>query len=174
MGILFYGLALFLIAFFVQLVIWKIRLPRNQIKALLQIFFLVLAIGVSILFKSCGSNYFFGIALPRTMFEITQLSLLFISLTLAYMVTYSAIEVDSPSLVMILNVAEAGRAGLDKKSFEEKMNDNILVKPRIKDLLTGGLAYLDEGRYRLTPKGALLAGIFIKYRKLIGTTEKGG
>ena len=93
---------------------------------------------------------------------------------MAYITTYSALEVDSPSLVMVMKIAKAGSNGLKKESFEHEMDDGILVVPRIRDLITGGMANLDEGRYRLTPKGVLVSRIFIAYRKLMNRDGKGG
>ncbi|MEW6618875.1 MAG: hypothetical protein AB1422_05950 [bacterium] len=99
---------------------------------------------------------------------------MYISLAFAYIVTYPAIEADSPSLVMIMSIAETEPKGLDKGLFEQKMNDEILVIPRIKDLINSGLAYKDKTRYRLTPKGILISKIFIKYRRLLRRDKKGG
>ena len=89
------------------------------------------------------------------------------------MITYSAIEVDSPSLVMINAIAKAGKEGLDEKLFYQMMNGDILIKPRINDLLNDKMAYLEGYKYKLTPKGRLLVRIFILYRKLLNA-PKGG
>ena len=90
------------------------------------------------------------------------------------MITYSALEADSPSLVIITTIANAGSNGLDKKSFDELMNDNVLVKPRIRDLLLNKMVEMDGDRYVLTPKGILFARIFIIYRKIMNVSRKGG
>lgn len=174
MSVLFYGLSLVFIAFLIQFSTWKIHLPENHTKVLLQIFFGTLVVGILIFVKFRTYVTFFGITPPATVYEYLQLTFLFLSLTMAYITTYSALEVDSPSLVMVMKIVKAGNNGLRKKLFEQEMNDDILVAPRLRDLVTGGMADLNEGRYRLTPKGVLVSRIFIAYRKLLKREEKGG
>ena len=174
MTILFWGSALFISAFLIHLVLWKIRLPKRQTKTILQIFFAVLIIGILVLCNLPDSPVFWGITPPVSFAEYIQISSFFISLTLAYMITYSALEADSPSLVIVTTIANAGQNGLDKKKFDELMNDNILVNPRIRDLLLNKMVEMDEDRYVLTPKGALFARIFIIYREMMNVSRKGG
>lgn len=90
------------------------------------------------------------------------------------MVTYSALEADSPSLVMIMTIAKSGSRGLEKKIFEQKMNNEILLSPRIQDLISEKLAYVEEGKYKLTPKGLMFARIFSIYRKILKRSQAGG
>lgn len=174
MNILFYGIELIFTAFFIHFFLWKIYLPQNQTKALLQIFFGTLVIGILVLWKFSAYITLFGILAPTKIYEYLQLTFFFVSLTLAYIATYSALEVDSPSLVIVVDIVEAGSEGLDKNTLELKMNDDILVAPRVRDLVTGKLAYLDGEVYRLTKKGIFVARIFAAYRKLLRKTQKGG
>ena len=174
MTILFWGSALFISAFLIHLVLWKIRLPKRQTKTILQIFFAVLIIGILVLCNLPDSPVFWGITPPVSFAEYIQISSFFISLTLAYMITYSALEADSPSLVIVTTIANSGPSGLDKKCFDELMNDNVLVKPRVRDLLLNKMVEMDEDRYVLTPKGALFARIFIIYREMMNVSRKGG
>lgn len=163
MNTLFWGSVIFCSAFILHVIIWKVRIPKNQTKILLMIFFGTLCAGFIVL---C-------FLIHLTLAEYLHISLFFISLTLAYITTYSALEVDSPSLVMVMNIAAAGNIGLEKKKFEEITNDDRLVKPRVRDLITDKLAFLEGDRYRLTSRGILVARIFIFYRKLL-KAQKGG
>lgn len=90
------------------------------------------------------------------------------------MVTYSALEADSPSLVMIMTIANSGNEGLTQKNFEKKINNDSLIMPRLKDILSEKLAYLDGDIYKLTSKGHIIARIFITYRKIVKRERKGG
>ncbi|KAF0144468.1 MAG: Uncharacterized protein FD156_1772 [Nitrospirae bacterium] len=172
MEVLLWGLTFFGLAFIAHFILWKIYLPKSQIKALLFIFLCTLLIGLIGLLNVKSS--LMGLSVPDTLPEYIHISLLYISFMLAYIVTYSAIEVDSPSMVMVLKIVNAGSGGLDEAEFDKTMTDDILVKPRISDIVTAELAYMDGDKYRLTPKGILLARIFIFYRKLMNNTSKGG
>ncbi len=171
MTVLLWSIVLIFSAFVLQLVIWKIRLPGRQTKTMLSIFFGVLITGCIVLSYSPVS--IFGIRAPSGILEFLHVGLFFTSFTLAYMITYTAMEVDSPSLVMITSIAQAGPEGLTKEDFFNSLNDDILVKPRIRDMLRDEMARLEGGRYYLTPKGAVFARIFIFFRSLL-KAQKGG
>ena len=172
MKVLFWGLFLLVSAFLFHLVVWKIRLPKRQTKVLLLIFFGTLILGLSLLWTRPTISLF-GVAAPNGWVEHLRIALLFTAFTLAYMITYSGLEADSPSLVMVLSIAQAGPGGLSRDVFFKQMTDDILIKPRVRDLLTDKMAYLDGETYRLTPKGILLAKIFVVYRNILGA-GKGG
>jgi hypothetical protein len=89
------------------------------------------------------------------------------------MITYSAIEADSPSLIIIMKIHKAGNSGLARESLESVMNDRILIEPRLRDLLIDKMAAFEEGKYRLRKKGVLIAGLFRFYRAII-KAGKGG
>ncbi len=174
MGILFWGLGLFTIAFIIHVVLWRVRLPKRQVKVILQVFIIVFSVGIFVLWKFHLSFPFLGTTQPVNVPEYLQVSLLFFSLTAAYMITYTALEADSPSLVIVSTIIDAGPEGLEKKCFDELVDDDVLIKPRVYDLDRDKMIYMDKGRYRLTSKGLVMARIFVVYRKLMNIKKKGG
>lgn len=170
MRVLFCGTALILFYFFLHLIIWRIRLPERGIKVLGQIFFWVLISGILFLWIAPFVIQSFRQITPG---EYFQICLFFTSLALSYAVTYSAIEADSPSIAMMMKAAGAGTEGLNDKEFEQMMTDEILIKPRIRDLLIDKMIYLERNEYKLTFRGLLFVSIFILYRRLLNL-PKGG
>lgn len=170
---LLYGSLLFGLSSLLQLIMWRIYLPKRQTKSLLLLFFAVFFWGSLILNKFAMSITIFGIHPPASLPEYFKMWLYLMSLTLAYMITYSAIEVDSPSLLMIMKISEAEPIGLTRAQLGSELDDDILIKPRIDDMLLDRMAELKQGRYRLTGKGILLARLFIFYRNLM-RAGKGG
>ena len=70
---------------------------------------------------------------------------------------------------------EAGDSGVGKKELENKFSDDILIIPRIRDLVTDKMAILDKNdKYRLTFKGIIMARLFTSFRKLLNITAEGG
>ena len=161
MNILLYGLFLFILAFGIHLIIWKVHLPQHQSKAIMWIFL---------------GTFFLGVPftpLVHSFFELVHVFLLFLSLTLAYLITYSAMEADSPSLVIIRKIAEAMPSGLAKQDLERELTDDILILPRIKDLLRDNLVVANGEKLQLTPQGRTLIKIFVIFRALL-KSGKGG
>jgi hypothetical protein len=160
MNILLFGILLFALAFFVHILIWKIHLPKkNHTCFLLNIFFGLFIIGIFILPAQRLSDYI-------------QAFLLYLSLMLAYIISYSAIEVDSPSLIIVLNIAGTG-CGLSREELNKQLTDDLLVLPRLKDLLNDKMVFMEENKYKLTKKGVFLVKIFIFFRKILNA-GKGG
>ncbi len=173
MLVLLYSLLLFSMAFVFHIVLWKIRLPKRQTKVLLQIFFGTLIIGVLSLISISLLIPEFDNLIPMKPPEYLHICLIFTSLTLSYMITYSALEADSPTLVMVMTIAKAGVEGLDKKEFDQRLNDDLLIKPRIRDLIIDKMAYIYGDKYKLSRKGILFARIFIVFRKLLNASKGG-
>lgn len=177
MKILFLGSLLFILFFLIHLVVWRIRVPEKQTKTLIYIFIFTLIIGFlisKIISLFIVSFIITGVdILHVTSMEVLHILVFVISLFMAYLITYSAIEADSPSFLMIMVISRAGGSGLNKKMLLEMMTDEVLVIPRIKDLLRDGLIYLEEEKHKITHKGLLLVQIFIFYRRLLNL-GKGG
>jgi len=172
MAVLLWGIMIFIFGFAIHILVWKIRLPKRQVKTFMQIFAgvwflsLISLIGLGITFPD-------NALLPHTYWEFIHISLLTLVIVLSYMNTYPGIEADSPTLVIVDAIQSAGPKGLEQLSLEKKLNDDILVSPRIEDLLTDQMAYLDGSTLRLTQKGRIMARLFIFYRSLM-KAPKGG
>lgn len=173
MSILFYTALLFLTALLIHFLVWKMHIPKKQTAALLYIFFSTLIIGIVIFNNFKNQLIIYGIFAPRILYEYIYVSILYLFLTLDYIITYTGIEADVPSVSIVMRVAHSYRRGLSRADIEEGVNENILIKPRIRDLIRDKMAYLDKDRYRLTTKGVLFIRIFIFYRNLLGL-GKGG
>jgi hypothetical protein len=174
MSTLIWGGGAFFLAFLAHLAVWRIRLPKRQTKTLLLLMFSVLC-AMTALLKAGGAGLaaLCGWSVPVTAGDYLHLTLFDISLILSYVITYSALEADSPSLIIAMTVAGAGVEGITEDDFSDFVNADRLLKPRIRDLVLDKMVYLDNGRYRLTFKGRLFARLFIAHRKLLGR-GKGG
>jgi hypothetical protein len=173
MSLLVYCLAVLLSAFLIHLIVWRIRIPKRQTNALLQIFFGTYLLSIPLPWILNRMGYGTVPYFPQTVFDYAQTLLNFTACTLAYVITYSAIEADSPSLVIVKLISEAGAAGLDGEALHSRLSDDVLVIPRVNDLLRDTMAVLEGDRVCLTSKGRWFVRIFIFYRALINA-QRGG
>jgi hypothetical protein len=167
MSILVYGILLFTAALLIHLIIWRVHLPKKQTNTLLVIFSLVIVLGVLAIFRYPGLIRW-SIFSFRNIFEIFQLSLLYTTISVAYILSYPAIEVDSPTLIIIKAVFATGAAGLEKSSLEKLANNDLLILPRVRDMVFDRMVYVKDGKYKLMPKGLIMAKLFSCYRNIIG------
>ena len=157
------------LAFAFHVALWRLRTPRRQTRTLLAIFFgfLAAALAVGTLAPAHWPCALHGLH------QCFQTACLVVSFTLAYVITYSAVEADSPTLVLIRTIADAHPGGLPTERLFELANDDVLVRPRFLDLLRDGLVEASGDRRRLTAKGRRFVAVFIAYRRLLGA-GKGG
>jgi len=173
MTLLIWDIAPVVAAFLVHLAVWRLRVPRRQARAVVLVF-------LAMYLATVGAALVCTLAagprgwLPSTPFEYLHVTLFYAVMTAGYVITYSAVEVDSPTLVMAVMLMDAGAAGLSKRELLETLTDEVLVVRRIEDLVTDRMASLEDGRYRLTRKGALLARLFDRTRGVLGVSELGG
>tara|TARA_B100000315_G_scaffold63336_1_gene57532 strand:+ start:6171 stop:6695 length:525 start_codon:yes stop_codon:yes gene_type:complete len=174
MVVLLWSAALFLSALLIQIFLWKIRLPDRQAKTLLVVFCITFVFGIAWILATHPTLPVFGMSAPQHIAEYLHITLFYWAFAMAHLITYSAVEVDSPSLVMTMAIQKAGKKGLSIEAFKRSMTDEILVLPRVRDLIHDKIAVLENGIYKLTSKGVTLAKIFNSYRNLLGLKDKGG
>lgn len=162
MSIFSVTLLTFSIASIIHVVYWKIKIPGKQTISLLKIYLSIWTIAAIYLF-TVGKNPLLTL----------HYLIVYWSFMAAYIVTYSALEVDSPSLVIVRKIDQAGKEGLASKELDSFANDDLLIRPRLRDLLRDNLAKVDGNRYVITPNGEKLVRIFIGFRRILGL-PKGG
>lgn len=169
MTVLLVTFILFSAAFIIHFIIWRVRIPRYQTNTFLWIFFCVFAAGI-VVFKDLlfGSQ-----SLDAACLSIAQVCLLYVSFVVGYMVSYPAACADSPTLLILLKISEAKPYGLKKEDIESILTNNLLVNPRIQDLLDDKMIYREGDKYRLTKKGRNFIRVFVAYRKLLNIPLRG-
>lgn len=168
MRVLLVGSGLFATAFIIHLALWRIRAPRRHIRALLRLFYGCLAAALTL-----------GWAMPIPLLrfapsEIVHLFLFFSGLTLAYIITYTAVQVDSPSLMIVSRIAAAGAAGLSRAALLAQLTDDVLVRPRIEDLVRDEAVAFGDGVYRLRWRGRRFLSLIVGWRRVMGLPVRGG
>lgn len=173
MKVLFWGVLIIAIALAAHLIVWRAPRVKTNMYLLLKIFMgaLLLSI-VSIACLSRVSSSFKALA-PEGFLEYLHIILFVMAVTFAYLITYSAVEASSPSVMMVLAIAKYGAAGMEKGEFDAMMSDAALVVPRLRDLVNDRLIRDENGRYSITPAGSLFIRPFTLYRAALGL-PKGG
>ncbi len=163
MSVLISGSLLFAIALSLHLAVWRLHYPRNPIKALIFLFGAVILLGIIFLFLYAS----------YTSLQYLHIVLLFFSLFICYLITYSAIEANSPSLVIVSRIARAGKEGLPFERIKESLGNDLLIEPRLRDLVEARLVDLSGLTYKINEKGRLFVLPFVVFRNFLGL-GKGG
>lgn len=157
--------------FALHLVWWRLALPRRQRAVLLLLFLgggFVLAPLVAWLVGSLGFA-------PLSWVEWLNVALAVVAFALAYVVTYSALEADSPTLTLVRHIAAAGRGGLAEVELGELMASRPFVGARLTALVDEGMVYEKENRILLADHPYTLFRLVLFHReKVLGLSSHGG
>jgi hypothetical protein len=153
------SLAVFVSMWLLHVVWFRASLPSHRVQALLALFASGLVFLATLLMWSpaCGDST----PLPATALA------LYIVCSFAYIIVYTAVEVDSPSALIILIAAGRAEEGITHAQLHDELTDDMLVLARLRDLISAGSVSFDGTRYRLEPRGLLIARTFEAYRALL-------
>jgi hypothetical protein len=105
--------------------------------------------------------------------EVLAAAILALEISACYVISYPAMQAESPSLVMADQLSSAGTNGLTPAELYGRLREVSLVSERIDDLLSDGLAVESGATVACTWKGAFLARAFTVWKTLLGE-PKGG
>jgi predicted neutral ceramidase superfamily lipid hydrolase len=172
MSSLFLAAGALFIAWIVHLAIWRWRLPKAQLKTLLVIFALVWAVAsLSVLLGVAGAGSF----APGSLVGFLYFCLIYWSAALCYVITYSAMEGDSPTLSLTRHLHAKGAEGVLHEEIEEFFRQRPFVGARVKALVTDNIFIEERGGYRLASGKYLFFRLILGYRKVVfGPVKAGG
>jgi hypothetical protein len=155
-----FTIALFGFAFAVHWLIWRIRIPRRQTLALLLIFLgsLLLGLWVLALMPELHAPVRSG---PAAFLQVSQFH---VAMALVYIVVYTALEEQSPTLSLVKFVAEARESGRSWAELVAHLEAIQTLQSRLEAMLRDGLLSEEDGVYRLTGKGRSWARVFRWWR----------
>lgn len=94
--------------------------------------------------------------------------LLHLALSCAYIQTYPAVEAVSPSLAILLWIANAMPQGLTREQIVDKLERDRFLEHRIQDVVTAGFVRRLKSELKLTLLGYLFVLPFLFFRKILG------
>jgi MFS family permease len=170
--VVFFASALLVgILFLVHLAWWRVALPRRQRAVLMALFLVggaVLAPAVAFLCAKAGLE-------PLSLIQWLNVGLALVAFTLAYVVTYSALEADSPTLSLVRHIASSGAEGVREEELRIFMASRPFVGARLTALVEEGMIHEREGRIHLADHPYTLFRLVLLHReRVLGLTHHGG
>jgi hypothetical protein len=163
MLILLGTVGLFALFLGVHVVLWRIRPPRKQFLSLLVILGAVFAIAIAA-----------AVIISIPILTFLHIALFYLSTGLCYIVLFSAIYQESPTLSLVRFIAEKPVDGRSTVEVVEFLARRPFVKGRLTELAESGLIQEQSGRFVVSGKGSLGFRFILSYRKLYGRIPQGG
>ena len=172
MSFLFLAAGALFIAWIVHLAIWRWRLPKAQLKTLLVIFAVVCVFtALSVLAGVAGAASFAAGSLVGFLY----FCLIYWSAALCYVITYSAMEGDSPTLSLTRHLHRKAAEGVSHEEIEEFFRQRPFVGARVKALVMDNIFIEESGGYRLASGSHLFFRLILGYRRVVfGPVKAGG
>ena len=160
-------LELLLVAFLIHVLWWRIHMPKNTSLVLLVFFF-------SFMLISLAFFHFIEHEAVSTKFKEVQFIMLYMSYALVYIILYSAIEQQSPTLAIVHYIHLCDSDGCDSLSLYEVLSANNQITNRLALIeRSGWIMKNSRGNLCLLAKGKQVAGVF-NLASLIFGLKKGG
>ena len=163
------AIGLFLAAFLIHWIVWRVRIPRRQTRALLLILLGMLPVGFAAALLVPALQ---GVA-ALGLWGWLQIAVFHVAMSLAYIVAYSSLEEPSPSMTLLLRVADAGKKGCAREDLVALLQGVSPVEVRLAAMVRDTMVADLGGIYRLTPKGRIWAEVFSWWLRFL-KMDKGG
>jgi len=173
MNVLFWGLLLLGASLALHVAWWRRRLPANQLGALLKLF-------IAVLLAWLSGNALLALAgvslagLPLRLVPCLHAALLYFSAALAYVVLFSTIDADSPSINILRALDAAGPQGLSPAELLRITGMERFFASRLERLEADGMARRTPEGLLPGVKGSLLLGLVQFWRMLMGVSKELG
>lgn len=156
------------VAFLVHWIWWRIALPRRQTAALLAVFFGLLVAWLAVSHFLPGRWF---TAADR--WQAIHVAVFHTACALAYIVAYSALEHRSPSMTLLVAVADSRAGGCSHEELRGLLAGASPVQVRLDAMVNEGMVIRDGDSYRLAPKGRAWASVLSTWRRLLGMPRGG-
>lgn len=172
MRIFFLAVLPWLAAFAVHFVWWRVALPPRQLRAIFLLFFagflllMALAIGLPGWLAADRVAWWWSLVYSAAFYW---------SAAFFYMITYSAMEGDSPTLALVLELRKAGRAGLTPAELERFFAKRPFLRARMSKLVAEGMLRESGDEFCLVGGRSSAFDLILWWRRcILGFKEWGG
>jgi hypothetical protein len=156
-------------AIITHMVWWRVRRPRRMTATLLKYLLLALPAGllVGYLVPGLAGRIFVDF------WDVCLFAQFHLACSLAYTCIHQAIQEDSPALLTMTFVSTSGPDGCTRDDVLAALDDDLMIRPRLRDFVTAEMIELVDGRYRLTEGGRKFRRVFEAIR-IVFRLPRGG
>lgn len=105
--------------------------------------------------------------------QVLHLGVIYLPLMFTYIITWVALEGDSPSMSLARYLEIAEDKGRTREEINTLINEKALVLPRIQGMLDSGWIARKEGRYTITQKGQQYNRLFSSILFILNIQKQG-
>lgn len=158
---------IFFICLCLHIVIWRWWHPKRRVVALF-LLFIILPLLFIIGYVGLERLVVVPSVLSFARVEWLSIYLFHLAFSSAYILSYPAIEAVSPSLAILLMIGDSIPHGVVHDDLLHVFDDEVVLEPRLKDLIEAGLIIKSADYLMVTSRGSTFVKCFILLRRLLG------
>jgi hypothetical protein len=169
-----FSVAWFASAIVLHIVWWRAGRPRRMTATLLKYLLAMLPAGwvvgawvVGAIWPGLSGRVF------TDFWDVCLYAQFHLACSLAYTCIHQAIQEDSPALLTMTFVSVSGREGCTRDDVLAALDDDLMIRPRLRDFVTAEMIELVDGRYQLTEGGRKFRRVFEAIR-IVFRLPRGG
>jgi hypothetical protein len=152
MVVLLWGFVLFIVALFVHILIWRLHKPNKALNTLPRVFLVVVVTGLAALYSGDSFIRSAGIPVLPNPPAYCHVLVFYLSMSFAYIVSYTLLEWDSPTLTIVMIIAKAAQKGVEEAELFKVADKLTFVESRIQTLVNDKIIMQKDGRYVVAPE----------------------
>lgn len=161
-------------AFAVHWIWWRVALPSRQLRVLLLVFLGGFATAAVV----CWTWPSLLLITPNEAawwWSFVYFTIFYWAAAFCYVITYSAMEGDSPTLALVLELRKARDEGWSKERLENFFAERPFLRARLSKLASEGMLVESNGIYSLARGSSPAFDLILWWRRrVLGFTEWGG
>jgi len=110
---------------------------------------------------------------PVDVWEFLHVLIFCVPVMLGCIITFVALEDDSPSMTIVRFVGQAGETGRSLSQVRSIVSNETLIIPRIRTMVKNGWIEYVDGKYHATAKGRICNQILALGPKLLNISREG-
>lgn len=154
------------VVFVSHVIMWRIRLPEKPLKLLLYMFLISLAAALLIHFKIENSLIKRGLPHLDGPADYLAVIVLYLPIALAYIIGYTTLQVDSPTLSLIWEMHRCGNKGMSAGDIARFCDERPFVRDRLDALLEQGVVIRRDDRLFAANRLLPMFRVVLSYRSL--------
>jgi hypothetical protein len=150
-------------SFIVHWLLWRIQIPKRQSAWLLTVFMSVMLAAWALCSRPFIEARGWGLEWPL---QFIHMGVFHVAMTLGYIVAYSAIEEQSPSMALLTWIADAGAFGRNREEVVQRLCQSSPIDNRLQAMLRDRMITMSGDSYTLTGKGRRWAFVFTLWSRV--------
>lgn len=165
MAVLIVTSVIFITAWLIHVIWWRISLPKNPVPTLIRFFLFFMA--ASLVFIVAAQRLQLLKRIELSSVDVFHVIFFFFAMTFVYALVYLGIKDVGPSFLILQALKQCAKEGMTAEDFQWVVTNEYLIDTRLKEMLSGKLLRLTSSKYQILKYGQHYLDCYYCYRRIL-------